>query len=414
MSVADRDHMKVFAGRAGLQLATAMCDAMDIPLGAARTELFPDSELHVKVEEDVRGRDCFVIQSTYHPVNAHLMELLIYIDCLKRASAQRITAVIPYFGYARQDRKEEGRVPITAKLVANLITAAGADRVLTIDLHAAQIQGFFDIPVDHLSAAPVFAEHFRDLREELGDLVLVSPDVGNVKVANMYASLLDADLAIIDKRRESGMKVASKNLIGSVDGRTVLMVDDIISTAGTVCEGAKLVKEGGATDVVVACTHAVNLIDGVDGADAGSGELIQLADAVLWSKGSEDQPCFCFRKSCLTEAHVAGNILTIEATAPAADVNKGFYIDLDTGATFVAESSVATEAWVVHNGIDLKLDHPNINPGRPGNHGAAGLDLHLESIVHDINRMTPRLARQRAAGLRPGYAKPPPASNLVR
>jgi ribose-phosphate pyrophosphokinase len=257
MSAADRDHLKIFAGRAGRKLAEAMCNHLNLPLAEGHTELFPDGELLVKLNEDVRGRDCFIVQSTCDPVNANLMELLIYIDCLRRASAKRITAVIPYLGYARQDRKDEGRVPITAKLVANLITAAGADRVLCMDLHAAQIQGFFDIPVDHLSASKVFCEYFESIRDELGDLVIVSPDVGNVKTANKFASLLDADLAIIDKRRESGMKVASKNLIGSVEGRTVLMVDDMISTAGTVCEAAKLVKDHGAKKVMSAATHAV-------------------------------------------------------------------------------------------------------------------------------------------------------------
>lgn len=257
MSMADRDHLKIFAGRAGQELTSLMCEHLNIPAANAKTELFPDGELIVKLEEDVRGRDCFVVQSTCDPVNANLMELLIYIDCLRRASAKRITAVIPYFGYARQDRKDEGRTPITAKLVANIITAAGADRVLCMDLHAAQIQGFFDIPVDHLSASTVFCDYFDSVRDTLGDLVIVSPDVGNVKVANMYASLLDADLAIIDKRRESGMKVASKNLIGEVDGMTVLMVDDMISTAGTVCEAAKLVKDRGAKTVIAAATHPV-------------------------------------------------------------------------------------------------------------------------------------------------------------
>ncbi len=257
MSAADRDHLKLFAGRAGMCLAQAMCDAMDIPLGKARTDLFPDSELFVKVEEDVRGRDCFVVQSTCDPVNANLMELLIYIDCLRRASAKRITAVIPYFGYARQDRKDEGRVPITAKLVCNLIAAAGADRVLCMDLHAAQIQGFFDIPVDHLSAAPVLLEYIELNRAAMGDIVVVSPDVGNVKVANMYADRLGADLAIIDKRRESGFNVATRNVIGSVEGRTVIMIDDMVSTAGTLCEAARVVTEHGATDVICAATHAV-------------------------------------------------------------------------------------------------------------------------------------------------------------
>ncbi len=257
MSVADRDHMKVFAGRAGRQLAEVMCDSIDIPLGQARTELFPDSELYVKVEEDVRGRDCFIVQSTSHPVNANLMELLIYIDCLRRASARRITAVIPYFGYARQDRQDAGRVPITAKLVANIITSAGADRVLCMDLHAAQIQGFFDIPVDHLTAAPVLLECIDQRRDQYGSMVVVSPDVGNVKVANMYADLLGVDLAIIDKRRESGFDVASRNVVGDVEGRTVILIDDMITTAGTVCEAAKVVMEHGATDVICAATHAV-------------------------------------------------------------------------------------------------------------------------------------------------------------
>ncbi|MCH2148492.1 MAG: ribose-phosphate pyrophosphokinase [Phycisphaerales bacterium] len=257
MSAVDRDHLKIFAGRAGVDLTDALCQHLLLPVGQGDTELFPDGELIVRVEEDVRGRDCFVIQSTCDPVNANLMELLIYIDCLRRASAKRITAVIPYFGYARQDRKEAGRTPITAKLVANLIVAAGAHRVLTMDLHAAQIQGFFDVPVDHLTAATVFCEYFDSIRDELGDLVIVSPDVGNVKVANAYASVLDADLAIVDKRRESGMKVASKNLIGDVKGRTVLMVDDMISTAGTICEAARLVMEQGATDVIAAASHPV-------------------------------------------------------------------------------------------------------------------------------------------------------------
>ena len=257
MSAVDRDHLKIFAGRAGVDLTDALCQHLLLPVGQGETELFPDGELIVRVEEDVRGRDCFVIQSTCDPVNANLMELLIYIDCLRRASAKRITAVIPYFGYARQDRKEAGRTPITAKLVANLIVAAGAHRVLTMDLHAAQIQGFFDVPVDHLTAATVFCEYFDSIRDELGDLVIVSPDVGNVKVANAYASVLDADLAIVDKRRESGMKVASKNLIGDVKGRTVLMVDDMISTAGTICEAARLVMEQGATDVIAAASHPV-------------------------------------------------------------------------------------------------------------------------------------------------------------
>jgi ribose-phosphate pyrophosphokinase len=257
MTATDREHLKIFAGTGGKKLATEMCEHLDLPLGAGGAVQFPDGEIIVKLEEDVRGRDCYIVQSTCAPVNENLMELLIWIDCLRRASARRITAVIPYFGYARQDRKDEGRVPITAKLVANLITAAGATRVLSLDLHAAQIQGFFDIPVDHLSAAPVIAEYFLDQQESFGPLAVVSPDVGNVKVANMYADLLGCDLAIIDKRRRSADDVTLKNLIGDVEGCTVLMFDDLISTAGTICEAAKLVIDRGATDVIACATHGV-------------------------------------------------------------------------------------------------------------------------------------------------------------
>ncbi len=265
MSSDDHQKLKVFAATEGRDLATAMCDHLELPLAAGNSEQFPDGETLVKIDEDVRGRDCFVVQPTCMPVNDSLMELLIWIDTLRRASAGRITPVIPYFGYARQDRKDEGRVPITAKLVANLITAAGANRVLCMDLHAAQIQGFFDIPVDHLTATKVFCDHFAEQDDMHGDnLVIVSPDVGNVKVANMYAGLLDAKLAIVDKRRESGSEVVSKRLIGNVEGKTVLMVDDMISTAGTICEAAKLVADQGAHDIVAAATHGVFVGPAVD------------------------------------------------------------------------------------------------------------------------------------------------------
>ncbi|MBT4531283.1 MAG: ribose-phosphate pyrophosphokinase [Phycisphaerae bacterium] len=258
MSHDDHKSMKIFAATGGTLLAEQMCKHLELPLAAATIECFPDNEIIVKVNEDVRGRDCFIVQSTSMPVNDNLMELLIWIDTLRRASARRITAVIPYFGYARQDRKDEGRVPITAKLVANLITAAGATRVLCMDLHAAQIQGFFDIPVDHLTATKVFCDYFSQRDDMQGDdMVIVSPDVGNVKVANMYAGLLDSKLAIIDKRRDSGSEVVSKRLIGDVEGKTVLMVDDMISTAGTICEAAKLVTEKGAKKVIAAATHGV-------------------------------------------------------------------------------------------------------------------------------------------------------------
>ncbi len=249
--------LKVFAGRNSKDLAHRVCAEIGVPLGRARTSVFPDGEVFVKLDDDVRGRDCFVVISTCDPVNDNLMELLVFCDCLRRASAKRVTMVMPYYGYGRQDRKDEGRVPITAKLVANMITAARADRVLAMDLHAAQIQGFFDIPLDHLSATPVFFDYFMSMRDELGDLCLVSPDVGNVKVAESMANLLDADLAIINKRRLTGGSVRVGNLIGDVRDKTVLMFDDMISTGGTVVEAAKLVMNEGAADVMCAATHAV-------------------------------------------------------------------------------------------------------------------------------------------------------------
>jgi ribose-phosphate pyrophosphokinase len=252
---ADADKIKLFTGRSNPQLAQKIADYLELPMGRGRTELFPDGELIVKVEEDVRGRDCFIIQPTSHPINAHLMELFIWIDTLRRASAGRVTAVIPYFGYARQDRKDEGRTPITAKLVANLLERSGADRVVSVDLHAAQVQGFFDIPVDHLSASPVISKWFKSLR--LSNRVFVSPDVGNVKRAQKYASALGGDICIIDKRRKSGKDTEAKNIIGDVKGKNVLIVDDMVTTAGTIAEAVRIVRENGALDIYIAATHAV-------------------------------------------------------------------------------------------------------------------------------------------------------------
>jgi ribose-phosphate pyrophosphokinase len=260
----DDSEMMIFAGRGSEDLGQRVCSYLDIALGRVKITNFPDGEILVKLEEDVRGRDCYLLISTCEPVNNNLMELLIFVDCLRRASAGRITVVMPYFGYARQDRKDEGRVPITAKLVANLITAAGAQRVIALDLHAAQIQGFFDLPVDHLSATPVFVDYFTKHRGEMGELCLVSPDVGNVKVAEGMANLLGGELAIINKRRLSGSTVVTGNLIGNVAGKTVLMFDDMISTAGTVVEAAKLVMEKGARDVIAAATHPVLVGPAVD------------------------------------------------------------------------------------------------------------------------------------------------------
>jgi ribose-phosphate pyrophosphokinase len=247
--------LKLFTGRSNVALARKISDYLGLALGTVKISSFPDGELLVKLEDDVRGRDVFLIQPTCEPVNESLMELLIFIDSARRASAERVTAVLPYFGYARQDRKDEGRVPITAKLVANMITTAGADRVLTVDLHAAQIQGFFDIPVDNLYAEPVFSRYWTS--RKLTDLVLVSPDVGNTKRARAYAERLGGSLAVIDKRRVSGEEVEPGRIIGEVRGKTVLMMDDMITTAGTVASAAKLCRDSGATAVYVGATHAI-------------------------------------------------------------------------------------------------------------------------------------------------------------
>ena len=248
-------NLKVFSGRANPALSQKIIDYLGIPLGDVNIFPFPDGELLVKVEEDIRGRDVFIVQPTCYPVGETLMELLIFIDCARRASAERITTVVPYFGYARQDRKDEGRVPITAKLVANLIATAGADRVLTMDLHAAQIQGFFDVPVDNLHAEPIFSRYFANLKGE--NLVLVSPDPGNAKMARVYADRLGGDLAIIDKRRVSGSEVAIGRIIGDVKDKVVLMMDDVITTAGTICGAAEVCRQAGATKVYVGATHGI-------------------------------------------------------------------------------------------------------------------------------------------------------------
>ena len=248
-------NLKIFSGRANMPLSQKISDYLGIPLGKVKISSFPDGELMIKLEEDIRGRDVFIIQPTCEPVNDNLIELLVFVDCARRASAERITAVIPYFGYARQDRKDEGRVPITAKLVANLIATAGTDRVLTVDLHAAQIQGFFDIPVDNLYSEPILSRHYSS--SKLKNLVLVSPDVGNVKRAKVYAQRLGGELAIINKRRVSGKDIEVGTLIGNVKGKNVLMLDDMISTAGTVCNAAKLCMDLGAEKIYAGATHAV-------------------------------------------------------------------------------------------------------------------------------------------------------------
>ncbi|GJQ59337.1 MAG: ribose-phosphate pyrophosphokinase [Candidatus Scalindua sp. AMX11] len=249
------NNIKIFTGNANPDLAERVCDYLSIPLGRAEVGKFPDGEIDVKVDEDVRGADVFIVQPTSPPVNENLAELLIMMDCFKRASSARITAVLPYYGYARKDRKDEGRVPITAKLVANIITKAGADRLLTIDLHAAQIQGFFDIPVDHIFAFPVLSEYFKSLGLE--DLMVVSPDVGGIKIARSYSRKLDIRMAIVDKRRIGPTEIEVGFVIGDVKGKNVIIMDDLIATAGSICEAAKVLKEKGVKDIYVGATHAV-------------------------------------------------------------------------------------------------------------------------------------------------------------
>jgi ribose-phosphate pyrophosphokinase len=247
--------IEILAGNSNRPLAEAVAAQLKIPVSLAEVGKFSDGEISINLPQTVRGKDIFIIQSTSFPVNDNFMELLIMIDACKRASAGRITAVMPYFGYARQDRKARPRDPITAKLCADILTAAGADRVMTMDLHAAQIQGFFDIPVDHLFGAPLLAKHFKKRMNE--EWVVVSPDVGSVGRARNFASRVDASLAIVDKRRPKANAIEIMNVIGDVAGKTCLMVDDMIDTAGTICQGAEALVKNGAKEVYACCTHGV-------------------------------------------------------------------------------------------------------------------------------------------------------------
>ncbi len=247
--------MKIFSGSAHRLLAQQICDFVGVPLGDATVTSFPDGETYVKYNENIRGRDVFIVQPSCPPTNQNLMELLIMVDAARRASAARITAVIPFFGYARQDRKDQPRVPITAKLIANLLTAAGVSRVLTMDLHAQQVAGFFDIPVDHLFAAPVLIRYLRE--RKFADPVVVSPDVGGLKMASAYAQALGASLAIVAKRRKSATEIEALNIIGDVEGKQVIIVDDLTETAGTLTSAAKILKERGAGEIIAGVSHAV-------------------------------------------------------------------------------------------------------------------------------------------------------------
>jgi ribose-phosphate pyrophosphokinase len=247
--------LKIFSGNSNRKLAEEICRSIGVPLGEATVNSFPDGETFVKINENVRGRDVFIIQSTCPPTNHHLMELLIMIDAARRASAKRITAVLPFFGYARQDRKDQPRVPITAKLVANLLVSAGATRVLAMDLHSQQIQGFFDIPVDHLFASPVFFEYLKSSRSE--NLTVCSPDVGGMKMAAAYANVLGAGLALVAKKRRSASTVEAINVVGDIEGRDILLVDDITETAGTLAAAAKILRDHGAKTIRAAVSHCI-------------------------------------------------------------------------------------------------------------------------------------------------------------
>ncbi len=247
--------MKVFSGTSNEPLARAICKSINIELGKCSIQPFPDGETFIKIEENVRGEDVFVVQPTSPPTNHNLMELFIMIDALRRASATRITAVLPFYGYARQDRKDQPRVPITAKLIANLLVAAGVNRILTMDLHAQQIQGFFDIPVDHLYAAPVMYEYLK--KKKLTDLVVVSPDVGGLKMAHAYSQVLESGLAIVAKRRKNATEVESMAVIGEIRGKNILLVDDLTETAGTLTAAAALLKKKGARKILACVSHAI-------------------------------------------------------------------------------------------------------------------------------------------------------------
>jgi len=280
--------LKVFSGNSNRPLAEKICDYLGVPLGRAEVRTFSDGEVMVEIDESVRGADVFVVQSTCPPVNDNLMELLVMIDALKRASAGRISAVVPYYGYARQDRKVAPRHPISAKLVANMITVAGASRVLTMDLHAGQIQGFFDIPVDNLYARPVLLQYIREKFSD--DLVIVSPDAGGVERARAFAKRLDVSLAIIDKRREKANVAEVMNIIGDVKGKVAVIVDDIVDTAGTLTKAAEALMEKGAKAVYGCCTHPVLSGNALERIEASPIEELVVTDTIPLSSESSKCP----------------------------------------------------------------------------------------------------------------------------
>lgn len=271
-------NMKIFTGTAHPTLAQSIADSLGIPLGKAQVTRFPDGETWVKILENVRGKDVFIVQPTCHPPNENIMELLIMIDALRRASAARITAVLPFYGYARQDRKDQPRVPITAKLVANLLVAAGTNRLLTVDLHAQQLQGFFDIPVDHLYASPVIGKYLMD--KKLTNLVVVSPDTGGLKMAHAYSEMLKAGLAIVAKQRKGPSEVEALTMVGDVKGCNCVLVDDLSTTAGTLTSAARILKENGAENIFAAVSHAVLTDVGIERLKASAIKELVVTDTV--------------------------------------------------------------------------------------------------------------------------------------
>jgi ribose-phosphate pyrophosphokinase len=279
------ERIRVFSGNANPELSRKICDHLGVTLGKAHVSTFSDGETRVEIDENVRGMDVFIIQSTCPPVNLTCMELLIMIDAMKRASADRITAVIPYYGYARQDRKVAPRAPISAKLLADLITTAGASRVLSMDLHAGQIQGFFNIPVDNLFATPILLDYFKERYTE--NTVVVSPDTGGVERARAFAKRLGASLAIIDKRRDGPNEAQVMNIIGNVEGKRVIILDDMIDTAGTVVQGCNALKEAGALEVAVCCTHPVLSGPAIERIESSSLKEVVVTDTIPLHKGAK-------------------------------------------------------------------------------------------------------------------------------
>ncbi len=295
--------MKVFTGNANRPLAESICRHLDIPLSTAEVKRFSDGEIFVEIKENVRGRDIFLIQPTCPPVNDHLMELVIMVDAMRRASARRITVVIPYYGYARQDRKVAPRVPITAKVVAEMMMVVGVRRVLTLDLHAGQIQGFFNIPVDNLYAAPILLDY---IKRECSNIIMVSPDAGGVERTRAFAKRLGADMAIIDKRRERANVCAAMNVIGDVKGKTAILLDDMVDTAGTLCSAADILIERGAREVHACCSHGVLSGPAIERLEDSKIKTLVITDSIPL----RDKVRNCTKIKVLSIAELIGNAIS--------------------------------------------------------------------------------------------------------